>query len=99
MIALWYPIKDERTLAPWLARVERAVGAPTLSLELWIYPRDSRVGLNGSGLLLVNPPYQFDQQRRRSGSRNCNACSTSRNRAGKAAAWLIRENGRDHASA
>ena len=26
--------------------------------ELWLYPRDSRVGLNGSGLLIVNPPYR-----------------------------------------
>jgi 23S rRNA A2030 N6-methylase RlmJ len=22
-----------------------------------VYPRDSRVGLNGSGLLIANPPY------------------------------------------
>jgi 23S rRNA (adenine2030-N6)-methyltransferase len=62
VVALWYPIKDERTLVPWLARVERQLLAPTLSLELWLYPRDSRVGLNGSGLLLVNPPYQFDER-------------------------------------
>lgn len=59
VVALWYPIKDERTLVPWLARVERALQAPSVILELWLYPRDSRVGLNGSGLLLVNPPYQF----------------------------------------
>jgi 23S rRNA (adenine2030-N6)-methyltransferase len=59
VVALWYPIKDERTLVPWLARVERALPVPCTSLELWLYPRDSRVGLNGSGLLLVNPPYQF----------------------------------------
>ncbi|MFO1409793.1 MAG: hypothetical protein U1F06_05360 [Steroidobacteraceae bacterium] len=25
-----------------------------------MHPRDSRVSLNGSGLLLVNPPWQFD---------------------------------------
>ncbi|HEY6452599.1 MAG TPA: 23S rRNA (adenine(2030)-N(6))-methyltransferase RlmJ [Steroidobacteraceae bacterium] len=60
VVALWYPVKDERTLVPWLARVERELRAPSISLELWIYPRDSRVGLNGSGLLLVNPPYQFE---------------------------------------
>jgi 23S rRNA (adenine2030-N6)-methyltransferase len=62
VIALWYPIKDQRTLTPWLARVERAICVPTLCLELWIYPRDSRVGLNGSGLLIFNPPYQFEQR-------------------------------------
>src|SRR5262249_40947398 len=26
--------------------------------ELWLHPRDSRVGLNGSGLLIANPPYR-----------------------------------------
>ena len=32
---------------------------PTLTAELWLHPRDSRVGLNGSGMLIVNPPYQL----------------------------------------
>jgi 23S rRNA A2030 N6-methylase RlmJ len=30
--------------------------------EWWLYPRDSRVSLNGSGLLILNPPYQFAAQ-------------------------------------
>ena len=59
VVLLWYPIKDERMLVPWLSRVERALTVPAASCELWLYPRDSRVGLNGSGLLLVNPPYRF----------------------------------------
>lgn len=60
VIALWYPIKDERTLAPWLRRVASTLSAPTLLSELWLHPRDSRVALNGSGLLIVNAPFQFD---------------------------------------
>ncbi|HXN10007.1 MAG TPA: 23S rRNA (adenine(2030)-N(6))-methyltransferase RlmJ [Steroidobacteraceae bacterium] len=64
VIALWYPIKDERALAPWLRRVAQQLQAPTLDLELWIHARDSRVGLNGSGLLVVNPPFQFEQDAR-----------------------------------
>jgi 23S rRNA (adenine2030-N6)-methyltransferase len=59
VVALWYPIKDERTLVPWLARAGRMLSAPAVTLELWLYARDSRVGLNGSGLLVVNPPHQF----------------------------------------
>jgi len=61
VIALWYPIKDERALAPWQRRIERALSAPVAYLELWLYPRDARVALNGSGLLIVNPPYRFAQ--------------------------------------
>jgi 23S rRNA (adenine2030-N6)-methyltransferase len=59
VVALWYPIKDERTLVPWLARAARALSAPASTIELWLFARDSRVGLNGSGLLLVNPPHHF----------------------------------------
>jgi 23S rRNA (adenine2030-N6)-methyltransferase len=53
----WYPIKEERSTAAWLAHLPRALPAPALVSELWLYPRDSRVGLNGSGLLIANPPY------------------------------------------
>jgi len=60
VIALWYPIKDARDLAPWLLRVAALLRAPTLKAQLWVHPTDSRVALNGSGLLLVNPPYEFD---------------------------------------
>jgi 23S rRNA (adenine2030-N6)-methyltransferase len=59
VVALWYPIKDERTLLPWLSRAGRALATPAATLELWLYPRDSRVGLNGSGILLANPPHRF----------------------------------------
>jgi 23S rRNA (adenine2030-N6)-methyltransferase len=98
VILLWYPIKDERTLAPWLARVERALSAPTLSLELWIYARDSRVGLNGSGLLLVNPPYQFEQ-RASLWQRELQAVLDKAQHGGSAAQWLVRDSGGDHVSA
>jgi len=58
----WYPIKEERDVASWKAGLVRAVNREVLFSELWIYPRDSRVGLNGSGLAIVNPPYQIDER-------------------------------------
>lgn len=57
VFAAWYPIKEERASAGWQAELARSVSAPVLASELWLYPRDSRVALNGSGLLIVNPPY------------------------------------------
>ena len=62
VLAAWYPIKDERDIGPWHAACVQALHAVTqratvLASELWLYPRDSRVALNGSGLLLVNPPW------------------------------------------
>ncbi len=41
----WYPIKDEREVASWRHGLVRAVNRAVLFSELWIYPRDSRVGL------------------------------------------------------
>lgn len=56
--AAWYPIKDERTTRAWHLSCARALPAPLLVSELWLYPRDSRVALNGSGLIIVNPPHR-----------------------------------------
>ncbi|HWW80449.1 MAG TPA: 23S rRNA (adenine(2030)-N(6))-methyltransferase RlmJ, partial [Steroidobacteraceae bacterium] len=69
VIAAWYPVKEERDIATWQAGLARDLDAPanrceTLVAELWLYPRDSRVGLNGSGMLIVNPPYLLAERMR-----------------------------------
>ncbi|HVH83460.1 MAG TPA: 23S rRNA (adenine(2030)-N(6))-methyltransferase RlmJ [Steroidobacteraceae bacterium] len=64
VFALWYPIKEQRVVAAWQAEFARTVAAPTLAAELWLYPRDSRVALNGSGLLIVNPPWRIEERMR-----------------------------------
>jgi 23S rRNA (adenine2030-N6)-methyltransferase len=69
IVAAWYPVKEERDIAAWQAGLARNLDRPqyrceTLVAELWLYPRDSRVGLNGSGLLIVNPPYLIAERMR-----------------------------------
>jgi 23S rRNA (adenine2030-N6)-methyltransferase len=59
VMAAWYPIKDERSTSTWQHACMRTLNAPLLASELWLYPRDSRVALNGSGLLIANPPHQI----------------------------------------
>ena len=61
VLAIWYPIKDERATAAWQAGLAREVDRETLLAELWLYPRDSRAALNGSGMLIVNPPYRLEE--------------------------------------
>jgi 23S rRNA (adenine2030-N6)-methyltransferase len=90
VIALWYPIKDERTRKAWLARVESAVCVPTLDLTLWVYPRDSRAGLNGSGLLIFNPPYQAEQRATLWQAELLNILDRS-DQGGQATRWLIQD--------
>lgn len=60
VIAVWFPVKRQRDTDLWLAKIGRAITQPTLAAQLWLHPRDTAAGLNGSGLLVVNPPWQFD---------------------------------------
>jgi 23S rRNA (adenine2030-N6)-methyltransferase len=57
VIAAWYPIKEQRETHSWLTSLASIVQREMIVSELWLYPRDSRVALNGSGMLIVNPPY------------------------------------------
>jgi 23S rRNA (adenine2030-N6)-methyltransferase len=58
--ALWYPIKKQHDSDLWLARITRGIERPTLVIELCLREPDSNAGLNGSGMLIINPPWQFD---------------------------------------
>ncbi len=64
VIAVWYPIKEDRELTTWQTGIARDLDCETLVAELWLYPRDSRVALNGSGMLIVNPPYLLTERMR-----------------------------------
>lgn len=59
VFASWYPLKDERVTKAWQLECTRTLDAPLLVSELWLYPRDARVALNGSGVLIVNPPWRL----------------------------------------
>ena len=62
IIALWYPIKDERDLRDFYRRMGDAGLPKVLRIELGVRPMDTRLGLNGSGLMLVNPPWPLWEQ-------------------------------------
>ena len=64
VILLWYPIKDARDTQLWRKRLVAGLQQPALASELWVHPCDSRVALNGSGLLIIHPPYQLAQRMR-----------------------------------
>jgi 23S rRNA (adenine2030-N6)-methyltransferase len=64
VIAVWYPIKDEHAITAWQTALGQQLDSEALVAELWLYPRDSRVALNGSGMLIVNPPYLLAERMR-----------------------------------
>ncbi len=57
--AVWYPIQDQATADQFCRRAQR-LGLPrTLRVELCVLA-DEPLRLNGSGMILVNPPWQLD---------------------------------------
>ena len=60
MLALWYPIKQRRTLHSFYRRATALDARSSLALELLVRPDDSPLRMNGSGMLLLNAPWQFD---------------------------------------
>ncbi len=62
VLAGWYPLMDPRSMA----RFERALVAsgvrPILQLELAVRGAGWRESLRGCGLLVVNPPWEFDAE-------------------------------------
>ncbi len=61
MIAVWYPILD-RAPSERFCQQLAATGIPAiLRAELGVAPYDSPVGMGGSGLVIVNPPWQLDR--------------------------------------
>jgi 23S rRNA (adenine2030-N6)-methyltransferase len=57
----WYPIKQGVVAARFHRQLAQAGLERLLVAELCIHPDDSRAGLNGSGLVIVNAPYRLDQ--------------------------------------
>jgi 23S rRNA (adenine2030-N6)-methyltransferase len=61
--AVWYPIKSQHENALFLAAMQRELGyLPMLTAELSIYPQDVPIQLNGSGVLIINPPWQLENK-------------------------------------
>ncbi|HEY0683509.1 MAG TPA: 23S rRNA (adenine(2030)-N(6))-methyltransferase RlmJ [Steroidobacter sp.] len=62
MFALWYPIKLGRETQRLHLSLQNSGLRKLLLVELSVRPADSPLGLNGSGLIIANPPWQFDEE-------------------------------------
>ena len=59
---LWYPIKQGRALARFYRRSAQLPAASVFCAELLVREDDSPLRMNGSGVLLLNPPWQLDAE-------------------------------------
>jgi 23S rRNA (adenine2030-N6)-methyltransferase len=64
VFALWYPIKAGAQSQRLNAALQASGLRKLLRLELTVRPADSPIGLNGSGLVIANPPWKFDGEMR-----------------------------------
>ncbi len=64
VLMAWYPIKVGVVAARLHRRLVDAGMRRLLVAELCVHPDDSRAGLNGSGLLILEPPWQLDHDLR-----------------------------------
>jgi 23S rRNA (adenine2030-N6)-methyltransferase len=62
IFAFWYPIKDRRETDGFAAALARAIGREALRLELLVDDPADRTRLNGSGLLVINPPWTLAEE-------------------------------------
>ncbi len=60
-ILVWYPIKARSVVDRLHADIAMLAPPPTLVAELLLRSADDPFRLNGSGMLVVNPPWQLDQ--------------------------------------
>lgn len=65
MVMVWYPILDAQTTPRFRHAVQQAELRDVLGCELHVRALQGPPGMKGSGLLIMNPPWQFDQRLQR----------------------------------
>lgn len=59
VFAIWFPIKDRMFIKRFYRNLQNTEIKKMMACELCVMPDDNSLGLNGTGLIVVNPPFQF----------------------------------------
>jgi 23S rRNA (adenine2030-N6)-methyltransferase len=62
VVAIWYPIKDLRQLSRFYRDLQKSKAPKLLRVELYGPPTPEAARLNGSGLVISNPPWGLDDE-------------------------------------
>ncbi|MCW0235594.1 MAG: 23S rRNA (adenine(2030)-N(6))-methyltransferase RlmJ [Ferrovibrio sp.] len=60
-LVVWYPIKDQKSIEAWKTALAKELKSETLCIELTVRPAKDARQMSGSGLLVVNPPWQLKE--------------------------------------
>ncbi|MBS0632932.1 MAG: 23S rRNA (adenine(2030)-N(6))-methyltransferase RlmJ [Verrucomicrobia bacterium] len=64
VFAVWYPLTERARVDAFFAALQALKPPPTLALELAVAGPFAPMKLKGCGLVVVNPPWQFDREAR-----------------------------------
>src|SRR5690606_22983435 len=62
VVAIWYPIKDERQLKRFYQDLEKSSAPKLLRAELFVHAPDDASRLAGSGLAIANAPWGLEEE-------------------------------------
>lgn len=62
IFALWYPVKDRRAVAAFREALAGAGIAKIMDIEFYIRSPSPEPRLDGTGMVVVNPPYQLESE-------------------------------------
>ena len=59
--AIWYPIKDITFTEQFVKKLARRIDVPLMNFVLEVLPSDVKQRLSGTGMIIINPPWQIAQ--------------------------------------
>lgn len=62
VFAIWYPITQRARVDKFLKGIQDVELPPTVAIELTIAPEESSLKMKGCGVLIVNPPWRFEEE-------------------------------------
>jgi 23S rRNA (adenine2030-N6)-methyltransferase len=62
VFALWYPLTERARIDDFFTEIVALNPPPTLAAELTIAGEDSPIKMKGCGLVVINPPWQFERE-------------------------------------
>nr|WP_298166948.1 23S rRNA (adenine(2030)-N(6))-methyltransferase RlmJ [uncultured Pseudomonas sp.] len=62
VVAIWYPIKDLNQLKRFYRDLQKSPAPKLLRVELYVQAADDAQRLNGSGLVISNPPWGLEDE-------------------------------------
>ena len=64
IVCIWYPVKDTAQLRSFYSTLQRGAATKLLRIELYVNEPNDASRLNGSGLIICNPPWGLEDELR-----------------------------------